>query len=176
MPTTSCNVASLEVYVPSGTNPWNKQKVNHLYRRIGFGASPEMLTAALNQSPSQLIDNLVDEAINTLPSATPEWGYWTRDDFNNAPMEVFEYRRMWKIQMVDELFQNGLRERLTLFWSNHFVTEDNVYNSPSYMFQYYHLLQLHATGNFKQFTYDMGLNSAMLIYLNGYENTKMGWQ
>ncbi|MHA7055749.1 DUF1800 domain-containing protein [Aquimarina sp. M1] len=74
--------------------------------------------------------------------------------------------------MVADMFQNNLRDRLTLFWSNHFVTEDNTYQSPAYLFQYYNLLQLHALGNFKDFTTDIGLSSPMLIYLNGYENTK----
>ncbi len=169
---TTCNVASLNVYSPSNSNPWNRQKVNHLYRRIGFGASPEMATNALNQSPSDLIDNLVDEAINMNPTPAPAWGFWVKDDFDATPNNPFIYRRDWKNQMVADMFQNNLRDRLTLFWSNHFVTETQVYNSPSYMFQYYNLLQLHAIGNFKDFTTDIGLSSAMLFYLNGFQNNK----
>lgn len=170
--TTNCNVASLAVYSPTNSNPWNAQKVNHLYRRLGFGASPEMVNNALNQTPSDLIDNLIDEAINMLPTTAPNWGYWVKDDFDNTPENPFEYRRDWKNQMVDDLFKNNLRDRLTLFWSNHFVTKDNVVGSPSYMFQYYNLLQLHAIGNFKEFVSDIGLSSSMLFYLNGYQNTK----
>ncbi|WP_233558598.1 DUF1800 family protein [Aquimarina sp. BL5] len=169
---TSCNVASLNVYSPTNTNPWNRQKINHLYRRLGFGATPEMVDSALNQSPSNLIDSLIDEALNLNPTPAPEWGYWIKDDFDATPENPFSYRRDWKNQMVADMFQNNLRDRLTLFWSNHFVTEDNTYQSPAYMFQYYNLLQFHSLGNFKDFTSDIGLSSAMLIYLNGYQNTK----
>ncbi|KAA1246202.1 DUF1800 family protein [Aquimarina sp. RZ0] len=169
---TSCNVASLAVYSPSNQNPWNRQKVNHLYRRLGFGASPEMVTNALNQNPSDLIDSLIDEAVNLNPTPAPVWGYWIREDFEATPENPFEYRRDWKNQMIEDLTKNNLRDRLTLFWSNHFVTESQAYGSPAYMFQYYNLLQLHAIGNFKDFTTDVGLTGAMLIYLNGYENTK----
>jgi len=169
---TSCNVASLAVYSPTNSNPWNRQKVNHLYRRLGFGASPEMVNNALNQNPSTLIDDLIDEAVNANPTPAPVWGYWIKDDFDATPENPFEYRRDWKNQMVSDMFQNNLRDRLTLFWSNHFVTEDNVYNSPAYLFQYYNLLQFHSLGNFKTFVTDIGLSSAMLIYLNGFQNTK----
>ena len=57
-------------------------------------------------------------------------------------------------------------------WMNHFVTELEGYGSYApYMFQYYNLMQTHALGNFKEFVRAVGINSAMLIYLNGFENT-----
>jgi len=161
---TSCNVASLNVYNPTNANPWDRQKVNHLFRRLGFGASSEMINNALTQNPSTVIDTLIDEAVNLNPTAAPEWGYWVKDDFDSTPENPFSYRRDWKNQMVDDLFSNNLRDRLTLFWSNHFVTEDNVVGSPSYLFQYYNLLQLHAIGNFKDFVRDIGLYYGRELY------------
>ncbi|TPN83907.1 DUF1800 domain-containing protein [Aquimarina algicola] len=173
MPTdTSCNVATLSIYTPSSSNPWNKQKVNHLYRRIGFGASSSMMTEALTKTPSSLVDQLVQEALDLVPTAAPRWGYWVRDQFLRSSTTPPEYKRIWKTQIIDDLSKNNLRDRLTLFWSNHFVTEELVYQSPAYMFQYYNLLQLHALGNFKAFVKDIGLSSAMLVYLNGFESTK----
>lgn len=173
MPTiTSCNLAPLTVYYPTNTDPWNKQKINHLYRRLGFGASPQMIQDALIQTPSQVVDHLIDEALNTAPNGTPDWGYWVKDDFDNAGRDIFRYKQDLKNQMVEDLFTNNLRDRLTLFWSNHFVTEDSAISSPAYVYQYYNLLQLHAIGNFKDFTRDIGLSAAMLVYLNGDENTK----
>tara|TARA_B100001057_G_scaffold473458_1_gene537960 strand:- start:763 stop:1911 length:1149 start_codon:yes stop_codon:yes gene_type:complete len=67
---------------------------------------------------------------------------------------------------------NGFRERLVLFWSNHFVIEYKDVNQPAYLYQYYALIQSHALGNFKTFVREMGLAPAMLRYLNGYENKK----
>ena len=63
-----------------------------------------------------------------------------------------------------------MRDRLTLFWSNHFVTEYYMYNHPAYTFRYYNNLQSNVLGNFKNFVSVMGLDDAMLMYLNGYEN------
>ena len=59
-----------------------------------------------------------------------------------------------------------------MFWMNHFVTELESYGSYApYMFQYYNLMQTHALGNFKEFVRAVGVNSTMLVYLNGFENT-----
>ena len=40
------------------------------------------------------------------------------------------------------------------------------------MFQYYNHMQVHALGNFKEFVREIGRSNAMLIYLNGFENTE----
>ena len=76
------------------------------------------------------------------------------------------------MQTANDTVEGGLRARLTLFWMNHFVTELDGYGSYApYMFQYYNLMQTHALGNFKEFVRAVGVNSTMLIYLNGFENT-----
>ncbi|WP_108867862.1 DUF1800 domain-containing protein [Aquimarina aquimarini] len=173
MSDTSCNLASLAEYVPSPGNPWNVTKIKHLYRRIAFGASKTEVLAALAQNnPGALVDQLIDEAIALNTTPPPVWGFWNADQFDNAPLDVFEYTQEGKRQMINDLIQNKVRERLTLFWSNHFVTEDDTYRSPAYQSQYYNLLQMHALGNFRDFVYDVGICNAMLVYLNGDENVK----
>ena len=59
---------------------------------------------------------------------------------------------------------------MVLFWSNHFVVEYLDVNQPAYLYQYYALLQTQVLGNFKTFVHQIGLNPAMLRYLNGYDN------
>ncbi len=175
---TSCNLASLDPYIPTPEDPWNVTKINHLYRRIAFGATKAEVQAALNQNnPSALIDALLDDAINLVPNPAPTWGFWNRDQFEAAEManednDIRFYRYEGKKQMINDFLQNKVRDRLTLFWSNHFVTEDDTYRSPAYQYQYYNLLQLHVLGNFRQFVSDIGVSSAMLVYLNGDENTR----
>ncbi len=173
MSDTSCNLASLAEYVPSSGNPWNVSKIHHLYRRIAFGASKtEVLDALSQNNPSALVDQLINDAIALNTTLPPAWGFWNKDQFDNAPLKIFEYRNSGKNQMINDLLQNKVRERLTLFWSNHFVTEDDTYRSPAYQTQYYNLVQMHALGNFRDFVYDIGKSNAMLVYLNGDENIK----
>lgn len=170
-PPPACELDGIDVYVPSVAKPWNQQRIHHLYRRIAFGASIPSVEAGLALEPSELIDNLVNEAVNLPPTPAPAWGYWSLSDYANpdveAPLQIVE----WTTQFVNDLLQNGLREKMVLFWSNHFVTQQDIYICPSHMYQYYHLLQTHALGNFRDFVHAMGLEPAMIVYLNSYQNT-----
>ena len=169
----SCNESTLTPYIPSGENPWNTTKINHVYRRLGFGASQDAIDDALSLSPNDFIDNLVAEAINKPPSTTPFWGNYVIADFTNFDEENEQYIQDWKIQTGNDLITENLRGRLASFWMNHFVTDLGTYNYSPYLFQYYNISQTYAIGNLKAFVRKIGISSAMLIYLNGYENTNV---
>ena len=79
----SCNEATLTSYIPSGENPWDSTKINHVYRRLGFGASQDTIDLALSLSPNDFIDTLVDEAINKPPTTTPFLGNYVIAHFTN---------------------------------------------------------------------------------------------
>lgn len=173
---TNCNTASLNTYIPSTENPWTEEKVRHLYRRIGFGATDDTIREALTLSPANLIDNLINEAINDENIQNPGWGYWNYSEFET------NYEAQFGIttgivadtrSYLEKLFLNILRNKnlkasLLAFWSNHFVTED--LSSPSYLFQQLYMRLKNCIGNFKDFVYDVGLDNMMLQYLNGFDN------
>jgi uncharacterized protein (DUF1800 family) len=54
------------------------------------------------------------------------------------------------------------------------VTSAKAYNLSSYQFQYLDTLRKHALGNFKDFTHEIGLIPAMLIYLDSIKNKDAG--
>jgi len=89
-------------------------------------------------------------------------------EYNEA---VQNNHRAWRTQFIDDMLANGLRDRLTLFWSNHFVTELSVYYCSHFLYQYYEILQRNALGNFQDFVREIGTSGAMLSYLNGFENS-----
>tara|TARA_R110002124_G_scaffold17532_3_gene73208 strand:+ start:60888 stop:62357 length:1470 start_codon:yes stop_codon:yes gene_type:complete len=167
----SCNASTLATYNPTAQNPWNTAKINHVFRRLSFGASIATVDATLALTPGELIDDLVDTAYNLPTTPAPYWGYWSFNDYSNYNDENPLFTQEWRIQAVNDFLNEGLRGRLAFFWSNHFVTELEVYGHSPYLFQYYNILQTHALGNFKEFTRAIGISSAMLIYLNGFENT-----
>ncbi len=167
----SCNTATLDPYVPNTGNPWNADKIKHIYKRLGFGITIADIDGALAQAPNALIDNLVDSAFNLPPTDAPPYANWSYSDFTDFETENNEYVFAWRIQSGNDLISEGLRGRLVSFWMNHFVTELETYYYSPYMYQYYNLMQVHALGNFKNFTSDIGESNAMLIYLNGFENT-----
>lgn len=176
MTTNTCNTSSLSTYVPSADKPWDVSRVNHLFRRLGFGANLAEINSALGDSPSELVDQLVDQAIALPNGPDPVWAYWNYNDYINNGLDyveaTFENRYELSKVFVKDLISDGLKSRMTLFWHNHFVTQAEVYFCASYMYQYYRLLQTNCLGNFKEFVRQVGIDYSMLIYLNGFENTK----
>ena len=176
MTTNSCNTSSLAIYVPSNDKPWNAYRVNHLFRRIGFGVNLTGLNLALTYVPDEYIELLISQAENLNVTSEPSWANMTYSDYINNGLDFDEETQNnqyeLKIQALSDLLNDGLRGRLTLFWHNHFVTELSSYYCSNYMYHYYALLQTYALGNFKDFVKEVGLNEAMLMYLNGFENTK----
>jgi uncharacterized protein (DUF1800 family) len=168
----SCNLAHLEPYTPDASKPWNIQRVRHISRRLGFGLNSYDEKTALGLDPQTFIDEWIDEAVSLPNSPAPEWGYWSRSDYSNYNDQRFPHIKEWRIQTFRDILTKNLQAKMTLFWHNHFVTEVEDYSAPSWLFQYYNLLQTHAFGNFKEFTKAIGKNEAMLVYLNGSQNTK----
>ena len=58
----------------------------------------------------------------------------------------------------------SLREKMTLFWHNHFVVEFGDINNAQY--EYVRLLRQYALGNIRQLAKDLAITPAMLRYLN----------
>lgn len=175
MTTNSCNTSSLAIYVPSAEKPWDKHRVNHLYRRMGFGVNLPEINLALGYTPDALVDLIVDQAGGLPAGIAPDWADWNYNDYIDNGFVFddanFENQDEMRIQFVKDLLSDGLRGRLTLFWHNHFVTELQTYFCSGYLYHYYTLLRTYALGDFKEFVREIGLNNAMLIYLNGFENT-----
>jgi hypothetical protein len=65
----------------------------------------------------------------------------------------------------------SIREKLALFWHNHFVVADGTIAHREYL--YYTLLRTHAMGNFKTLTKEITIDTGMLLYLSGSLNTSM---
>ncbi len=166
----NCNNGTLNVYVPDQDNPWNISKVLFVFRRLGFSVKFKEVKNYLNSNPNHLIDELFDQALNMPVSPDPGWANFNNADFSSSGKNRGAFFRDHQKIVFEDFLNNGVRERLTLFWSNHFVTEYYMYNHPAYTFRYYNNLQKNALGNFKEFVRNIGLDDAMLMYLNGYEN------
>jgi len=166
----NCNAATLSPY----TTPLDRDKAEHLYRRLGFSASVQTINAAIGQTSGTLVDALITEAINLPETAAPTWFDWNEDDYPEDNQQrnqiIGEQRREWRLAYANDMLSGNLRDRLSFFWSNHFVTELEVYQCNSFLYYYINCLQRNAIGNFKTFVSEIGLTSAMLYYLDGVFN------
>lgn len=176
MPFVNCAIGTLSPFTPTTDIPWNRSSATHLMRRMQMGASVNTIDFLLNQDPVEVVNTLVENAINLPFAQEPEWAFWQRSDYpigNDAFVEAIVQQRIdWTVEWVRSIKNNGLRDRMSFFWHNHFVTDINTYGYSSWMYQYHFLLQKHALGNFKEFVREIGLTPAMLIYLDGYVNTR----
>ena len=166
----NCNTSSLAPY----TAPLDPSRVRHLFRRAGFSASVQTVNQASGTSANALVDALINEAQNLPPMPTPEWAAWNRDNYpaddDQARTLIRSHIETFRLDYTRGLLNNNLRDRLSFFWSNHFVTEMDVYESPAFLFEYIQCLQRNALGNFKTFVSEIGLTNAMLFYLDGAYN------
>ena len=171
----NCATGTLETYIPSTDAPWNDQRIKHLYRRIGFGANAQMIGEAMAMAPADLVDQLIDGALNEANYPKPVWGDWALSDYDQNDVnaeslaQYYELLDRWSSQFLND---NALKSKLMLFWSNHFVTRLDDYQCPSYAYDYFRILAENSLGNFKSFVYDIGIAPSMLIFLNGVQSTR----
>lgn len=166
----NCNTSTLAPY----TTPLDKYRAAHLYRRLGFSASVQTINDAVGANASTLVNSLINEAIAMAPTPAPAWADWNNSNYPADDDLARQVRRAqseeWRISYTNGLLNNNLRERLSFFWSNHFVTELDVYDCNSFLYYYVNCLQRNAIGNFRTFVSEIGLTNAMLYYLDGAYN------
>ena len=166
----NCNTSTLAPY----TTPLDKYRAAHLYRRLGFSASVQTINAAVGANAGTLVNSLINEAVTMPPTPAPAWADWNNNNYPADDDLAGQVRRAqseeWRISYTNGLLNNNLRDRLSFFWSNHFVTELDVYDCNSFLYYYVNCLQRNAIGNFRTFISEIGLTSAMLYYLDGVYN------
>jgi len=171
--------AGLAPFVPSSDNPWDERRALHLLRRTTYCPTPVKARALLDKTPSEIVDDLVDEAVNmAVPGRNDIWNTLppsssaSADEkaafaaINDAAAEEF------KTEIVSKMVSDGLREKMAFIWSDHLVTTKGAVFYMAFMDDYWNLLRKHALGNYKQFVYDLGIAPSMLRYLNGNQNLK----
>ncbi len=167
----------LTTYIPRNTKRWDEIRVKHLYNRLGGGCNISELRAGLAMDPDKLVDQLIDNALDV---PIPEYDVfpWAQHPvfIENDPYDFFDHCQRIRevpIQLTTNLVLNPVKYKMVLFWSNHFVTENdpNLVLSATSTYLYFRELCKHALGNFQRFTEKISLTPMMLMYLNGSSNT-----
>lgn len=171
------------------TGAWTTKEVAHLLKRTMFGAKKEDIDYFLAMSPSAAVDALLN--VSTSLPAPPLKNYDNSDIDPADPDVALAAGTTWVNTISTDGAANGkradslkawwignminqdrtIREKMVLFWHNHWSTEMSMYETATYGYRYNSLLTQSAVGNFKTLVKDMSLNVAMLRYLNGYLNT-----
>ena len=158
---------------------WNARLAAHLLRRTTYGVNLQ----TIRQFGQMSVDECIEKLFQPIGPPPPPVNINYADDPDvpigetwvdkGATANVNNYRtaslRGWSFELMLKGGPN-IREKLTMFWHNHFVTAD--INDPRFTYKNIALLRSFATGNFKQLTKEVTIDPAMLNYLNGRENTK----
>jgi uncharacterized protein (DUF1800 family) len=81
-----------------------------------------------------------------------------------------ELKAWWLQKMIDEEFP--LREKMTCFWHNHFVSTFQKVKVNHWVYQHNQILRENAFGNFKTLTKKIIQSNAMVRYLDNVDNRR----
>jgi len=151
----------------------------HLLNRCMFGARLSEIEFMQNKTIDQAMDYLLQEPLQELSppigvknsdEEIPIGTTWVNTKYNwiYRGERMYSYNNWWLGRLINQ--DISLKEKMTLFWHNHFVIEDDIVRNTNYNYRYNLLLFNKALGNFKTLAEEMTINVGMLKYLDGDEN------
>lgn len=154
--------------------PWTRREAAHLLRRTCFGATP----AQIQQAVTDGLSGTVSKLFTPLPAPAHPIDPDTGVSYITGPIDPLKnngaYNRYTKAWWADLMVSGpiSIREKLTLFWSNHFATEMVVVQDARMSYTLLSYLRENGLKSFKDMARAVSIDAAMLRYLNGDTNTK----
>ncbi|MFY0605369.1 MAG: DUF1800 domain-containing protein [Cyclobacteriaceae bacterium] len=168
---------SLEISKFSGE--WTQRHASHLLRRTLFGPKISELKVASTLGLDATVERLFET--QSMPSPplnsqfdgdpnTPIGETWINNPF--VPGSEFHRKKSFRSWWLNQIRTQSMsiREKMVLFWSNHFAIELDVANDTRGAYELNDLYRKRATGNFRTLVEEVTVSQAMLIYLNGNTN------
>ena len=181
--------------------PWGVRQAAHLYRRAGFGGSPDDVARAASAGVHAAVDAFVHFAsASSLPAQPqlvadrPDPGQrkmflaaaqtgaaapaMQDDTLLNARKALGRARRDNTIAMetwfLDRMIASPaqLQEKMTLFWHGHFTSAYQKGVPAQAMTDQNNLFRANALGNVRELTLKVSQDPAMLRYLDNIQNVK----
>src|SRR5262249_18014047 len=152
---------------PNPKAPFNPKWAGPLYRRAGFGAGWAELTTAVEKGLEATLTRLLngEDGADTREQLLIGVGDKMVTDDN-----LEELRGWWGYCMVHTA--HPLRDKLTVFWHNHFATSIAKVNRATLMYAQNKLLRKHALGKFRPFLLEISRDPAMIVWLDNNANIK----
>lgn len=144
-----------------------RDKVAHLLRRFGLGASEAELEYYAEGGYQAAVDKLLNyEAVDegfTLDVTTMKVG-----EQQLVPMPAVQAHWMTRLLIT----RRPLQEKMTLFWHDHFATSGAKVNQPPLMYQNIETLRMHAVGKFDDLLLSISKDPGMLFWLDNQFNVR----
>lgn len=146
-----------------------REKIAHLLRRFGLGATQ----AEIDQLEPLSIDKaaeaivLFDRLPDDYPMSPWEFSFREKEDADTGPWRFSSY---WIANMVTT--KRPAREKLALFYHNHFAVSAAKVEDGLMMLQYMETLRDNASKPFPQVLKAIGKDPAMMAWLDMYRSLK----
>lgn len=142
-----------------------REKLAHVLRRIGLGASRTELDALEPLGFDAAITRLLNpEGVAENFDVSP-WEICHEANSTEIYIEPPRFALWWSLRLL--MSQRPVEQRMTLFWHNHFaVGADKVELGPM-MLDYIEVLRTNALGKFPDLLKAVSRTPAMLRYLDG---------
>jgi hypothetical protein len=159
------------------------KEIVHLLKRTMFSAKKSDADHFKNKPLSQVIDELLHPVEFSQPLPVndfdpvglyvPFGATWVGASYNNAEDDSYRIGSFRKWTMGVFINQDrSIREKMLLFWHNHFATQTDI-GRCNLVWNHHQLLRTECLGNVKDLTRRITLDPHMLRYLNGEENTRL---
>jgi hypothetical protein len=162
-------------------------EIKHLLKRTMFGAAIADINYFTGKTLNQIVTELLNPtaplpappvkeyADNSTPPYIPDGlapgASWANHITNDGAVQGARMQSYRKWQVGNVLNQDrSIREKMTLFWLNHFGTEIFEIGIGNFGLTHNMLLRQNALGNFKNLVKQVTTDCCMLRYLNGYIN------
>jgi len=148
---------------------WDRPAARHILSRTIFGHTRADIDFAVSLTMHDFIDNylLADTAA---PADPGDWVIQPPKNTSNAEDKAnFTALTYWWYDLMRNQGYS-LREKMVLFWHNHFTSDYLTVKSPQLLYRQNRLFRANAFGNLIDLTKAVTIDSAMLIYLDGASN------
>ena len=161
------------------------RQARHLLGRVGFTPTQTEVDRLTGQSASAAVSGLIAQAqasqtqfaapdFVSSPPPIPYRLLKSREEQQAQRQqqlrEGLEIKVWWMREMIAS--PTPLKERMTLFWHNHFATSQQKVNRSQVMWRQQQLLRADALGSFRTLLHNVAKDPAMLIYLDGANSRK----
>jgi uncharacterized protein (DUF1800 family) len=156
------------------------KNLQHLYWRAGFGINPNELLFFSKKNRKEVVSYLFKNSSSFTPlqvdtSEFDEFLYTMskpsktklRELIKRSDEKSLEFNVSWINRLIQP--KELLREKMTLFWANHFVCQDK---NIVFIQHYNNTLREYALGNFGDFLKAISKEASMIKYLNNKQNRK----
>ncbi|MEJ7737595.1 MAG: DUF1800 domain-containing protein [Chitinophagaceae bacterium] len=186
-PTTTSKFSRTTSGLSLYNGPWGTAEVVHLLKRTMYGAAIADIRHFKTKSVSEAVDELINPAAampsppvkdyDTTGAAVPDTVIapgtsWVNDpntDGTITSRRRASLKKWWMGLLINQ--DRSIREKMTMFWHNHFATESTDVGDSQYVYKHHNLLRTNCLGNVKALVKAVTIDPCMLRYLNGYLNT-----